>query len=224
MCAALSFTAVGVPAASGLEYEEVPAEVKPAPIVVGRFVRNDSPTSLHAPRTFTFSVLSGFCVGKAKPRIDHVRVTERPKDSDRPFKSTVITAFLLYPPYLRVIPPSTPSPRFIYNACAGIGLTLTKRIKLKRPAAGLFFYDGSYQHPHRVWPPVARASEAFQQGREGLEPSMSRGDGGPGTEANQIGRASRSAGSVRSAVRARGRTRTLRRRCGSSPRWPPSRC
>lgn len=154
ICLACSFAVVNVPTASALEYEEVPDEVTPAPIVVGQLIRGDSPTTTPAPRTFTFTVPSGFCVGGPKPRIDHVRVVERPKTAARPFKSTVVTAFLLYPAHLRVIPPSPPPPHIIYNACAGIGLALKKRIKLKRPAAGLFFYDGSYQHPHRVWPPV----------------------------------------------------------------------
>jgi len=110
--------------------------------------------STHALRAFTFSVPSGYCVGDPKPRIDHIRVVERPKTAERPFKSTVITAFLLYPAHLRIIPPSPPPPHVVYNACSGIGLSFTRRIKLKRPAADLLFYDGSYQHPHRVWPPI----------------------------------------------------------------------
>jgi hypothetical protein len=153
-CIACSFAAADAPAVSALEYEEVPAEVKPAPIVAGRLIRGDSPTTTPGRRTFTFSVPSGFCVGGPKPRIDHIRVVERPKTADRPFKSAVITAFLLYPAHLRVVPPSPPPPNVIYNVCAGVGLNLTKRIKLKRPTAGLFFYDGSYLRPHRVWPQV----------------------------------------------------------------------
>lgn len=154
ICIACSFAAVDAPTASALEYEEVPAEVRPAPIMAGRLIRGDSPTTTPGRRTFTFSVQSGFCVGGPKPRIDHIRVTERPKTADRPFKSAVITAFLLYPAHLRVVPPSPPPPNVVYNVCAGIGLSLTKRIKLKRPTADLFFYDGSYSRPHRVWPPV----------------------------------------------------------------------
>lgn len=156
MCVVCSLGAVDVPVASALEYEEVPPEVKSAPIVAGRSIRGDFPTTSPGHRTFTFSVPSGFCVGSPKPRFDHVRVVERPKTADRPFKSTVVTAFLLYPAHLRIIPPSPPPPNVVYNACAGIGLILTKRIKLKRPAANLFFYDGSYSPPRRAWPPPGR--------------------------------------------------------------------
>jgi hypothetical protein len=156
MCIACCLGAVDAPAASALEYEEVPPEVQPAPIVAGRLVRGDVPTTAPGRRTFTFSVPSGFCVGSPKPRFDHVRVVEQPKTVDRPFKSTVITAFLLYPAHLRAIPPSPPPPNVAYNACAGIGLNLTKRIKLRRPAANLFYYDGSHSPPRRVWPPLDR--------------------------------------------------------------------
>jgi hypothetical protein len=155
MCIACAFGAADVPLASALEYEEVPAEVKPVPISVGRIIRGDSPAATAGPRTFTFSLLTGFCVGGPKPRIDHVRIVERPETAGKPFKSTVITVFLLYPAHLRVIPPSPPPPHAVYNVCPGIGLSLTKRIKLKRLAEDLFFFDGSYVHPHRVWPPVS---------------------------------------------------------------------
>ena len=154
LCIACSFTATDAPSVSAMEYEEVPAEVKPAPIVAGQLSGGNLPTTTPGRRTFTFSVPSGFCVGSPKPRIDHIRVVERPMTADRPFKSAVITAFLLYPAYLRVVPPSPPPPNVVYNVCAGIGLNLTKRIKLKRPTADLLFYDGSYSRPHRVWPPV----------------------------------------------------------------------
>lgn len=150
-CVAYSLTLANVPAASALEYEEVPVKVEPVPIVAGGLIGGDSPMATPDRRTFTFSVSSGFCVGNPKPRIDRVRVVERPKTADRPFKSSVITAFLLYPAYLRAIPPSPPPSNVVYNACAGVGLPLTKRIKLKRPAADLFFFDGSYPRPHRVW-------------------------------------------------------------------------
>lgn len=147
-----ALAALGAPTASALEYEEVPAEVKPAPIVARHLNERNSPTTTPGRRTFSFAVQTGYCVGDPKPRIDHVRVIERPKTADRPFKSSVITAFLLHPARLRTIPPSPPPPKVIYNVCAGLGLSLMKRIRLKRPAADLFFFDGSYPHPHRVWP------------------------------------------------------------------------
>jgi len=152
-CACL-LGAGGVPAANALEYEEVPAEVKPAAITASRAIRGDSPLATPGRRTFTFSVQTGYCVGGPKPRIDHVRVVERSKTAKRPFKSTVVTAFLLYPAHLLAIPPSPPPRHVVYNVCAGLGLTLTKRVKLKRLAEDLIFYDGSRKPPRRVWPPL----------------------------------------------------------------------
>jgi hypothetical protein len=157
MSVSCAFAASEIPIASALEYEEVPARVKPAPIFAGRMIRGDSPTADSGRRTFTFGVLSGYCVGGPKPRIDHVRVVERPKTKERPFKSTVITAYLLFPAHLRIVPPSPPPPNVIYNACAGVALAFTKRIKLKRPAADLFFFDGSHTPPRRFWPPPGKS-------------------------------------------------------------------
>jgi hypothetical protein len=53
-----------------------------------------------------------------------------------------------------VIPP--PDSGVGYNDCAGLGLGLPKRIRLKRPAADLFIYDGGYNPPRRQWPPLRR--------------------------------------------------------------------
>jgi hypothetical protein len=85
------------------------------------------------------------------------RSGHRPKTKERPFKSTVITAYLLFPAHLRIVPPSPPPPNVIYNACAGVALAFTKRIKLKRPAADLFFFDGSHTPPRRFWPPPGKS-------------------------------------------------------------------
>ena len=153
LCVACFLVPVGVPRASTLEFEEVPAEIEPAHIVMLQKIGDSSPLTTPHRRTFTFAIKSGYCVGGPKPRIDHVTVVERPKTAARPFKSTVITVFLLHPAHLRVIPPSPPPQGVSYNVCAGIGLTFVKLIKLKRPVADLFFYDGSYSYPRRVWPP-----------------------------------------------------------------------
>jgi hypothetical protein len=134
---------------SALEYETVPATVEASRWSMGTLRPDRSPFMGHA---FTLSVSIGYCAGLPKPKIDHLRVIERPKTAGRPYKSTVITAYVLYPQYQRVIPPPDPG-NVVYDACAGLGLSLRKRIKLERPPEHLLLLDGSYSPPRRVWPP-----------------------------------------------------------------------
>jgi hypothetical protein len=101
-------------------------------------------------RIFYFSVSSGYCLGEPKPEIDHVELVERPKTSKRPFKSAVITVFLRFPAPTEVIGsvnPDEPQP-----GCAGIGLGILSRIKLKRNVDDLALFDGSFAPPRRSWP------------------------------------------------------------------------
>lgn len=105
-----------------------------------------------AVRTLTFSVSSGYCVGEPKPRIDRIKIVERPKTAKRPFKSSIITAFVRFPVPTEVVGsvnPGEPQP-----ACAGLGIGFLRRVKLKRPVGDLILFDGSFSPPRRVWPSV----------------------------------------------------------------------
>jgi hypothetical protein len=133
-------------AAAGAEYEVVPEEIVATPWVVAPAQRGELPLK---GRTISIWVVSGYCIGEPKPRFDRIKVVERPKTESRPFKSAVITIILRRPAYERPMqPPNTDN--VIYNACAGLGLIIRKRIKLKRPAADLRFFDGRSAPPRRV--------------------------------------------------------------------------
>jgi hypothetical protein len=129
-----------------LEYGEVPAVTLPVPISAGMLPEPDE----NAPRTLTLRIDSGYCTSEPKPRIDHVRVVERPKTNARPYKSSVITVYLLRPAHTGFLSSAEPRPRITTKPCAGLGLTFVKRIKLKRPAADLRYFDGSVSPPQRM--------------------------------------------------------------------------
>jgi hypothetical protein len=93
-------------------------------------------------KTLTISVSSGFCDGEPPPVIDHISVVERPKTAERPFKSAVITAFVRFPAPTEVV--GTVNKGEPVPGCAGLGYNLRRRIKLKRPVARLFIYDGNH--------------------------------------------------------------------------------
>jgi hypothetical protein len=95
----------------------------------------------------------GYCVGEPRYALDHVKIVERPRTGKRPFGSAVITPFLFRPAFERVVPGREGN--VIYGVCADIGGGRAKlRVRLKRPANRLIFYDGSFDNPHRVYPPV----------------------------------------------------------------------
>ena len=136
------------PTAAALEFETVPAKVEPNRWSTGPVPPARTPFK---GRTVELNIFSGYCIGDPKPRIDHVRVVERPATAALPFKSALITVFLRYPEHQRVIPPPDPG-NVVYNACAGLGLNLRKRIKLRRPTENLRLFDGADSPPRRVWP------------------------------------------------------------------------
>jgi hypothetical protein len=77
---------------------------------------------------------SGYCYGAGKPHIAHVKVVERGAPGGRRRGRAVITVFEHDPPI-----------RNAEGECAGIGLTLEKSVRLRRPVARLSLYDGSSQ-------------------------------------------------------------------------------
>jgi hypothetical protein len=142
-------------AASAWEYVAGPPKVSVQPWTAATFRDDDSP--LIARRAFTISVTSGYCSGEPPTQIDHVRVIERPKTAARPFRSAVVTSFVLQPAPIEVVGtvnPDEPSP-----GCAGLGQLLQSRVKFKRPLEHLILYDGSYSPPRRAWPPVGMSPQ-----------------------------------------------------------------
>jgi hypothetical protein len=105
-------------------------------------------------KVLTIGVSTGYCLGEPEPVIDHIRVVERPKTPERPFKSAVITAFMRFPAPTEVV--GTVNKGEPVPACAGLGYTLRHRIKLKRPVRDLFVFDGSHSPPRRVLRPPRR--------------------------------------------------------------------
>jgi hypothetical protein len=150
--AAVSFACafgVGAPAASAWEYVTGPPKVEaeawqPLPLPSGK-PRIEG-------RALTLSVMTGYCGGEPPRRIDHVKVVERPTTGERPFKSAVISVFVLQPAPREVVGPVNPGEPI--PACSGLGQRLVRRIKLERPVDGLFLYDGSFSPPRRAWPLV----------------------------------------------------------------------
>jgi len=150
-----SLASAEIPVLPERETEVVPASLLSSPWLTG--LSWEKPTVGAKPtlgRTLTIDVsMPGWCVGNPRYRLDHVEVVERPKTTKRPFGSAVITAFIYRPSFERLVPGRVG--RVIYGLCADVGSSPRKiRIKLKRPAERLIFYDGSSARPHRVYPPV----------------------------------------------------------------------
>lgn len=145
---ACAFGAV-VPSSFAAEFVEVPAKIEAV-----HWIPNPLKTKTVEPkRTFRLSVSSGYCYGEPPPSIDQIKVVERSKTAERPFKSAIITVFLLRPAHQEDVEPIPPNSNIV-RACSGLGIGWRPRIKLKRPVHGLTLYDGSYTPPRRIWPPV----------------------------------------------------------------------
>jgi hypothetical protein len=146
-CLLIAVYAIGAlaPVASGWEFVPGPPKVEPAPWH----------PLLEAPRNsrthvLGLSISTGYCAGEPPPRVDHVKVIERAKTAKNPSKSVVITAYVRFPAPMEVegeVKPGEPQP-----GCAGIGVGIFKRIKLKRPIEGMLLFDGSFSPPRRVRP------------------------------------------------------------------------
>jgi hypothetical protein len=135
--------------AAAVEWVTVPPEVKPA-----RWGGAAGGSHSRVPAgSFSVGIDGGYCAGEEPPHIDHVRIVERPKTPERPFKSAVITVFKYIPEH-RVPLQTEGTDETVYGGCAGIGRSLSAVVKLKRPLDHLIIYDGSQSPPQRKWPRV----------------------------------------------------------------------
>lgn len=138
-------TAVAASSAAAQEFEvvRVPAKLEVRPFTVR------GPDALEG-RSIRIQVNTSCRYG---PGVWHeVVVVERPKTKARPYKSAIITAVVERPAHDVYHPTSPP----YLVVCPGIRTWITKRIKLKRPAKDLLFFDGSSSPPRRVGPPLSR--------------------------------------------------------------------
>ena len=138
--------------AAELEVIRVPARVESVPWTRSRALssawRNPA-----GPRTFALNVDNGHCIGLT-PELDHIEVIEQPRMEGRPFKAAIITVFKRWPEHDEYVrPPAQSGKPTVITICAGIGGTIERRLKLKRPVDSLFLYDGSYSPPRQVLTP-----------------------------------------------------------------------
>jgi hypothetical protein len=113
---------------------EVPATVEPAPIAA-RGSRGRHPVEDHS---LGFSVDVSPCRGPGLT-LDHDTVVERPATDGLP-KSAIITAYLLHPAHIE------------REKCPKVRRIRFARVRTKRPAADLVFFDGSSSPPRRIFP------------------------------------------------------------------------
>jgi hypothetical protein len=121
-------TFVAVAAALGFAHGNALAYTEPEEIRAVSWGLN----SIDGPHALTLGVLTGYCVGKPKPRIDHVTKTWH-------LKSVVITVFLRYPEV-----------HFgKHEACGDVGLGMSRQIKFGRSIRHRALFDGSTSPPQR---------------------------------------------------------------------------
>jgi hypothetical protein len=113
----------------------------------------DDKPGADGPRTLTVWLNTGTCSIENPPVAGPVTVQELPVSAANPRPTAIITTHQIEPAPHEVVgevKPGEPPP-----ACAGLGYSMPKRIKLRRPVAGMVFLDGSYSPPHPVKQPVA---------------------------------------------------------------------
>lgn len=114
------------------ELEVARIELSPAQPDVGEFQRS-----------VLVLIETGYCSGELPPEFDHFDVAERQKTERRPYRSAVIFAYVRFPD--RAASARKP--------CAGLGLRFERRVKLKRAARRLLFFDGSTEPPRALGRP-----------------------------------------------------------------------
>ena len=89
--------------------------------------------------TFSFGRTLDYCGPKGE--VKEVRLVERPVTKRIPFPSALITVIVEFPAYEQpaICPPMLPTWQSL-------------RVRTKRPAPSLRFFDGSQNPPSQVWP------------------------------------------------------------------------
>ncbi len=132
--AAVAALAATVGAGSASAGEIVAARTGPV-----RIEMPGPPKSAVGAHSFTFARSLDYCGPMGTT--EEVRLREVPVSALVPHPSAVITVIVSFPAYE---PP---------EVCPPIPYSVeTLRVKTKRPAASLQFFDGSYEPPRRIWP------------------------------------------------------------------------
>lgn len=146
---------LGLLAASpALAYEIVVGPPKES-VVPWLFHSEDRPGT-EGSRTVKVWLNTGTCSGEEPPVAGPATVRELPISAANPRPTAIITTHQIEPAPHEVVgevKPGEPVP-----ACAGLGYSIPKRIKLKRPVAGMVFLDGSFSPPRPVKFPVRSPS------------------------------------------------------------------
>ncbi len=127
---------VGAGSAAAGEGADVPASIEVAPITASG-LRGRPVVEGHG---FGFSVDVSPCLGP-NLTLDHATVVERPEDADH-VKAAIVTAYLLHPAHRE------------QEDCPKVRRIRFARVRTKRPAADLVFFDGISSPPRRIWPAV----------------------------------------------------------------------
>jgi hypothetical protein len=123
-------------------------------VVPWGFHSGDKP-GVDGPRTLTVWLSTGTCVGEKPPVAGPVTVQELPVSTANPRPTVIITTNQIKPAPIEVS--GEVKPGEVAGACADLGYSIPKRIKLKRPVAGMVFFDGSLSPPRRVKPLLLEA-------------------------------------------------------------------
>ncbi|HEX5527801.1 MAG TPA: hypothetical protein VFX44_11485 [Solirubrobacterales bacterium] len=132
--------AVLAPSAWGWEYVTGPPKTETVHWQLASFAAKPPPPP--GKRSVWIEVSTGYCVGEEPPSIHRVKIVERPRHR------SIITAFLRFPAPVEVsgnVEAGEPVP-----ACAGVGLSLFRLVKLRRPKQDLTLFDGSFSPPRKV--------------------------------------------------------------------------
>jgi hypothetical protein len=103
------------------------------------------------PRTVKVWLNTGTYSGEEPPVAGPVTVQELPLSDANPHPTVIITTHQIEPAPIEVVGEVKPGENV--GACAGLGYSMPKRIKLKRPVKGMVFLDGSFSPPRWIpWP------------------------------------------------------------------------
>jgi hypothetical protein len=124
-----------------------------APIAIGIPFSRDNADRTAIGYWFTF----GWDASCGEPKsLSDVRIVERPVTNARPYKSAVVYASAEYPARTHEVgPDGTP----YFPACTMEYRWGLSKVKTKRPAKKLIFFDGSIAPPRRIWPPLGTPPE-----------------------------------------------------------------
>ena len=107
-------------------------------------------------RTVKVWLNTGTCSGEVPPVAGPAPVQELPLSAANPHPTAIITTHQIEPAPREAVGEVKPGEPPL--ACADLGYSMPKRIKLKRPVKGMVFLDGSFSPPRRIAVPTRSPS------------------------------------------------------------------